>query len=205
MADPFGDQNFDIAAFRNRLRQEKIAARLAMTAPEHGHASASIEHHLTALLAERSPGGIAFCWPLRKEFDCRPLVTRLLDAGWRAAQPVVVTPGAPMVFRAWRPDSPMTTDRHGISIPDTGMVATPDVILLPLVAFDEQGYRLGYGGGYFDRTLASLAARPVSVGVGFELARLDTVHPTAYDVRLDMIVTEAGLREISDAGFQTKC
>jgi 5-formyltetrahydrofolate cyclo-ligase len=205
MADPFGDQNFDATAFRARLRQEKIAARLAMTAPEHGHASISIEHHLTTLLADRAPGSIAFCWPLRKEFDCRPLVARLLDAGWRAGQPVVVAPEAPMIFRAWQPDSPMTTDRHGIPIPNTEIVAAPDVMLLPLVAFDEHGYRLGYGGGYFDRTLASLAPRPVSVGVGFELARIDTVYPTAYDIRLDMIVTEAGLRKISDTGLPPKC
>jgi 5,10-methenyltetrahydrofolate synthetase len=93
----------------------------------------------------------------------------------------------------------MTTDRHGIPIPDTRTVAAPDVILLPLVAFDESGYRLGYGGGYFDRTLASLTPRPIGIGVGFELARIDTVRPTAYDIPLDVIVTETELRDISAA------
>lgn len=199
MVDPFGDWNFDASIFRDSLRQQKIAARQAMTVAEHARASALIEQRLMALLTAWPPTSIGFCWPLRGEFDCRRLVGSLLDAGWDACQPVVVAPAAPMVFRAWRPDSPMTTDRHGIPIPDTRTVAAPDIILLPLVAFDESGYRLGYGGGYFDRTLASLTPRPTSIGVGFEQARIDSVRPTAYDVPLDVIVTETELRDISAA------
>jgi 5-formyltetrahydrofolate cyclo-ligase len=200
MADPSGNEDLNSASFRARQRQAKIAARLAMAATEHARASAMIEAHLTALLAARPPQVIAFCWPLRNEFDSRPLVTDLLGAGWRACQPVVVATAAPMEFRAWLADSPMTTDRHGIPIPDTETVAAPDIVLLPLVAFDEQGYRLGYGGGYFDRTLASLTPRPCAIGVGFELARIDTVHPAAHDIRLDAIVTEAGIRKIGGGG-----
>jgi 5,10-methenyltetrahydrofolate synthetase len=199
MVDPSGDRNFDATIFRDSLRQQKIAARLAMTAADHARASASIEQRLTTLLTARPPASIAFCWPLRKEFDCRRLVGDLLDAGWDACQPVVVAPAMPMVFRAWRPNSPMTTDRHGIPVPNTRTVAAPGIILLPLVAFDESGYRLGYGGGYFDRTLASLTPRPIGIGVGFELARIDTVRPTAYDIPLDVIVTETELRDISAA------
>lgn len=196
MVDPLDERNFDASIFRASQREQKIAARQAIPAAEYARASAAIEQCLTALLTTRPPASIAFCWPLRKEFDCRPLVGALLDAGWDACQPVVVSPATPMVFRAWRPDSPMTTDRYGIPIPDTGTVAAPDIILLPLVAFDESGFRLGYGGGYFDRTLASLMPRPITIGVGFELARIDTVRPTAHDIPLDMIVTEARLRNI---------
>lgn len=196
MADPSSDQDFDSAAFRSEVRQAKIAARMALSGSEHAQASVLIEAHLSALLATQTPGEIAFCWPLRQEFDSRPLVTRLLAVGWRACQPVVVAVAAPMRFRAWRPDSPMTIDRHGIPIPDTEPVAAPNVILLPLVAFDEQGFRLGYGGGYFDRTLASLTPRPLTIGVGFELARLDSVCPLAHDIPLDLIATEAGIRNI---------
>ena len=195
MADLSGNQDLDSTSFRALQRRTKIAARRAMSATEHARASALIEQHLTALLAAQSPQCIAFCWPMRKEFDCRPLIERLLQAGWRACQPVVVAEAAPMEFRAWLPGSPMTTDRHGIPIPDTAPVAAPDIVLLPLVAFDEQGYRLGYGGGYFDRTLATLTPRPFSIGVGFELARLDTVRPAAHDIRLDTIATESGIRE----------
>lgn len=191
-ADPSSNQGLDSAAFRSLLRREKITARMALPDAEHGHASAVIEQRLETLLARRPPQVIAFCWPLRREFDCRPLVERLLARGWRAAQPVVLAPAAPMVFRPWAPDTPMTEDRHGIPIPAGDTTVTPGVVLLPLVAFDAQGYRIGYGGGYFDRTLAALSPQPFSVGVGFELARVESVRPEPHDVRLDAIVTEDG-------------
>jgi 5-formyltetrahydrofolate cyclo-ligase len=192
IAEPSCDQGFDSAAFRALVRRERIAARLALPATAHARASAAIEAHLESLLAQRAPQTIAFCWPLRQEFDCRPLVGRLLDRGWRAAQPVVLAPATPMVFRPWLPATPMTEDRHGIPIPAGDVTVLPDVVLLPLVAFDAQGFRIGYGGGYFDRTLATLSPKPFSVGVGFELARIDSVRPEPHDIPLDAIVTEAG-------------
>lgn len=191
LADPSSNQGLDSAAFRSLLRRERIAARMALSDVEHGRASAAIERRLEALLADRPPQVVAFCWPLRREFDCRPLVERLLARGWRAAQPVVLAPARPMVFRPWDPATPMTEDRHGIPIPAGDQTITPDVVLLPLVAFDALGYRIGYGGGYFDRTLAALSPRPFAVGVGFELARVESVRPEAHDVRLDALVTEA--------------
>jgi 5-formyltetrahydrofolate cyclo-ligase len=194
MADTSGDQGIDSTAFRGAMRREKIAARQAMSDSEHARASAAIDTHLTMLLASQPPGTIAFCWPVRKEFDCRPLVGRLLAAGWRACQPVVIARDAPMAFRAWSPGAPMATDPYGIPVPATAIAAVPDVVLLPLVAFDEQGFRLGYGGGYFDRTLAEIAVKPTAIGVGFELARIDSVQPEDHDVRLDAIVTEDGIR-----------
>jgi 5,10-methenyltetrahydrofolate synthetase len=106
---------------------------------------------------------------------------------------VVVAPEAAMIFRLWTPDTPMTADRHGIPIPAGSDTVVPDVVLLPLVAFDPQGYRLGYGGGYFDRTLAAMSPRPLALGVGFEVARVDSVRPQPHDIRLDAIVTEADI------------
>jgi 5,10-methenyltetrahydrofolate synthetase len=195
MTEPSGDQEYDPVIFRAELRQVKIAARQAMPPNDRARASALIEAHLSALLS--GPARVvAFCWPLRNEFDCRPLVERLLAAGWRAAQPVVVAPAAPMEFRAWTPATAMTTDRYGIPIPEGDGTVVPDVVLLPLVAFDEQGYRLGYGGGYFDRTLAVMTPRPLAIGVGFELARINSVQPQPHDIRLDAIVTETGMRDI---------
>jgi 5-formyltetrahydrofolate cyclo-ligase len=191
-ADPSSNQGLDSATFRALLRREKIAARMALPANEHDRASQAIESGLETLLAERPPQVIAFCWPLRQEFDCRPLIERLIARGWRAAQPVVLAPASAMVFRPWTPDAPMTEDRHGIPIPAGDRTVTPDVVLLPLVAFDARAYRIGYGGGYFDRTLAALAPRPFAIGVGFELARVETVRPESHDIRLDAIVTEAG-------------
>lgn len=188
--EPSPDQDMDSAGFRAELRRAKIAARLALPADEHARASAAIEARLEALLLGRSPQVVAFCWPLRREFDCRPLIARLLARGWRAAQPVVVAPAAPMVFRPWTPATPMTEDRHGIPIPAGEQTVFPDVVLLPLVAFDARGYRIGYGGGYFDRTLATLSPRPLAIGVGFELARVASTRPEPHDIALDALVTE---------------
>jgi 5,10-methenyltetrahydrofolate synthetase len=194
------DQPADIAAFRTALRREKIAARQALPAENHARASARILDHLTRLLLPRPPGTIAFCWPIRAEVDCRPLVQQLMDNGWGAAMPVVVAPAAPMQFRVWSPQAPMTTDPHGIPIPDTSPSQTPDVLLLPLVAFDAAGYRLGYGGGYFDRTIANLAsltndiAHPLTVGVGFASSAVTTIHPAPHDIPPDWIVTELGAK-----------
>ena len=107
--------------------------------------------------------------------------------------PVVVAPNAPMNFRTWTPSSAMDSDRHGMPIPASGQTVVPDIVLLPLVAFDPQGFRLGYGGGYFDRTLAVLVPRPLTIGVGFELARVANIRPQAHDLPLDAVVTEAGV------------
>jgi 5,10-methenyltetrahydrofolate synthetase len=192
-ADPSSNQGLDSAAFRSRLRRERIAARMALPAAAHADASAAIEARLEALLSARPPQVLAFCWPLRKEFDCRPLVERLIGRGWRAAQPVVTAEAAPMAFRPWTSATPMTTDRHGIPIPAGDETVVPGIVLLPLVAFDAQGYRIGYGGGYFDRTLAALSPRPFAVGVGFELARVESVRPERHDIRLDAVVTEMTL------------
>lgn len=183
----------DPLAVRSALRREKIAARQAMTAEARVACSSLVEQHLWTLLLGHEGATLAFCWPMRGEFDCRPLVVRWLAAGGRACQPVAAAAGAPMVFRPWTPGAPMTSDPHGIPVPATMDILLPEVILLPLVAFDGAGYRLGYGGGYFDRTLASLEPRPLAVGVGFELARAASILPQPHDLPLDAVVTEAGI------------
>lgn len=190
---PSPEHAADCAAIRAALRREKLAARLAMPAAVHAEASACITGHLRNLLATRAPGTIAFCAPVQNEHDTRPLIAELLTLGWRAAMPVVVSKNDAMAFRSWTPDCAMTDDRHGIPIPAAGAERKPDVVLLPLVAFDPAGYRLGYGGGYFDRTLAAQVPRPLAFGVGFELARVPDIRPQAHDVRLDAIITEAGV------------
>jgi 5-formyltetrahydrofolate cyclo-ligase len=195
MAEISSELGNDWASFRAAWRREKLTARETMSEREHALASAAIDAYLTSLLEPQPPRTVAFCWPVRKEFDCRPLLGRLLAAGWQACQPVVVAKDAPMVFRAWQPESAMTTDCFGIPVPADGAVVVPDIVLLPLVAFDEQGYRLGYGGGFFDRTLARMAAKPATIGVGFEFGRLESLLPQAHDVPLDAIVTERQVRQ----------
>jgi 5,10-methenyltetrahydrofolate synthetase len=190
---PSGEHPADSSVVRAALRRDKLAARLALDPQTIAALSARIESHLATLLTHRPPQRLAFCAPVRNEFDARPLVATLLAQGWRAAMPVVETTHAPMVFRDWTPASCMTVDRHGIPIPIEGAVVVPTIVLLPLLAFDARGFRLGYGGGYFDRTLALLVPRPLAIGVGFELARVADIQPQDHDQRLDAVVTEAGI------------
>ena len=180
----------DNTAWRRGLRREMVARRAALSVAEHDALSARIvAHALAALLA---PVVAAFCWPIKHEPDVRGLLTAWARAGVRTALPVVVAEGQPLAFREWTPETPLAPDRYGIPTPTTGEWLTPDLILLPLNGFDAAGYRLGYGGGYFDRTLAALAPRPLAVGVGFEINRVDSIRPEAHDQRLDWIVTENG-------------
>jgi 5,10-methenyltetrahydrofolate synthetase len=193
MQDPIED----ITARRRALRQEMVARRAALGEAEHGRLSAAIVACARAALPV--PGIAAFCWPVRHEPDVRALLAAWAPSGTTAALPVVVDEGAPLAFRAWTAETPLVADRYGIPTPVAGAFVTPDLILLPLNGFDGAGYRLGYGGGYFDRTLAALRPRPLAVGVGFEINRLASIDPQAHDQRLDWIVTEAGAFRVSAA------
>ena len=190
---PSAENAADISAFRAALRREKLAARLALGAAQHTALSARVTAHLAGLFSALPAQTLAFCAPVRGEFDARPLAGELLARGWRAAMPVVVEVDAPMIFRAWTPGCAMAVDRHGIPIPRDGPEVDPGILLLPLLAFDRTGYRLGYGGGYFDRTLAARTPRPHAIGVGFELARVADIQPRMHDIRMNTVVTEAGM------------
>lgn len=181
------------AESRQEIRRRCLAARTGMPAEAHAIASQAIEDHLFNWLSPRPPGVIGFCWPIRGEFDARPLAHRLGTLGWGLAMPVVTQKCAPLVWRPWHRDTRMTVDEFGIPTPAGEEEIVPQVLLIPLVAFDDAGYRLGYGGGYFDRSLASLSPRPETIGVGFELGRVNTICPEPHDIPMNSIVTEAGV------------
>ena len=184
----------EIAALRKALRNERIAAREALPeADRQGH-TARIEEHLDTLIARLAPERLAFCWPWRGEVDVTPWVRRWLatSPSRQAALPVVDARHQAMRFLRWHPEREMGRDLHGIPVPTGDEAVQPEVVLIPLNVFDKAGYRLGYGGGYFDRTLATLRPAPVCVGVAFELARAASVHPQPHDQPMDWIVTEAG-------------
>ena len=180
----------DNTAWRRTLHREMVAKRAALGDEAHAGLSAGIVGHL--LTALPAPQVVAFCWPIKHEPDVRAVVAHWEALGARAALPVVVAEAAPLAFRLWTPDTKLAPDRYGIPTPISGDFIQPDLILLPLNGFDAAGYRLGYGGGYFDRTLAALSPRPLAVGVGFEVNRLPSIRPESHDQRLDWIVTEAG-------------
>jgi 5-formyltetrahydrofolate cyclo-ligase len=181
-------------AWRRATRARLIAERMVMADDAYARACAAIAEALWGRFAASDLGLVGGYWPIRREVDCLPLLRRLIDAGGRVALPAVVGSRRPLEFRPWTPDTPMAQGRFEIPHPAEGPAVRPAAILVPLVGFDDAGHRLGYGGGYYDRTLAALAGdRLLTVGLGFELGRLASTRPGPHDQALDLIITEAGL------------
>lgn len=187
-------QAADVARWRKAERARLLAMRAAMPVAERHAAAEAIAGQLDTLLAERFKTieglTISAWWPIKAELNLRHWLESLLARGARVALPVVVTPAAPLVFRLWTPDCKMVQGFWKIPVPADGPEVVPDVTLAPVVGWDASGYRLGYGGGYFDRTLAALDPRPLSVGVGLDAARVATIFPQPHDIAMDVIVTE---------------
>ncbi len=136
-----------------------------------------------------APGSVvAGVWPLPGEMDLRPLLHALAGIGHRVVLPETPPLGRPLTFRTWSPGCPMVRERFGTFRP-TGDAAVPDVLFVPLLAFDRSGARLGYGGGYYDRTLAALP-NAQAVGFGYAAQEVERVPATVLDYRLPLIVTE---------------
>jgi len=142
---------------------------------------------------------VAFCWPIKNEYDARHLARTLRGRGALTALPVVVAPRTPLIFREWHPGIVLEKGALDIPFPVNSREVTPDAVLLPMNGWDRKGYRLGYGAGFFDRTLASLAKKPFVIGVAYEQAKLDTIHPQPWDVPVDYLVTERGVYRRDEA------
>lgn len=176
------------------LRKRLLQARADTSAQ--GRANASLAARLREALSRYAPHTVGFYWPLDGEFDARAMIGEWLahDARRQAALPVVAMKGHALRFHAWTPSTPMRIGHHRILEPDQTQPVLPDLLLVPCVGFDDDGYRLGYGGGYYDRTLAAWpgAVLPVTVGIAYEACRA-ALPREAHDVPLDAIVTDAGL------------
>ena len=157
---------------------------------------AVIEHHLPEL----DGACIGLYWPFRGELDLRELADMLAERARDFALPVVAAAGRPLLFRRWWPGMRMTRGTWDIPVPASGAVVHPDVLLVPLLGHDAAGYRLGHGGGYYDRTLAALSPRPLAIGVGYAAARLASIVPQAHDVPMDVIVTDRDLIRFAGQG-----
>lgn len=183
----------EIKAWRKAQRAALIARRVNVDAARRR----GWNERITTLLEQGFPalGGrvVAFCWPYKGEFDARFAVRYWRDNGATAALPEVVAKAQPLRFRAWWPGAPTTPGVYDIPVPSGTDIVTPDVAVVPMNGFDGAGYRLGYGGAYFDRTLAALDPRPLAIGVSFELARLESIFPQPHDIPMDFVVTEAGI------------
>jgi 5-formyltetrahydrofolate cyclo-ligase len=183
----------EIRAWRKTERARLIGERMLLRR----EARARCDAALTAALGGLVPRGgiVGFYWPIRGEYDARKFVTALLDDGARLALPVVVQKAAPVVFREWRPGAPMVPGVWNIPVPAEDIQVVPETLLIPLVGFDERRYRLGYGGGYYDRTLAAMTRKPLAIGIGYEFSRLETIYPRPHDIPMSLIVTESRVIE----------
>ncbi|PMS20077.1 5-formyltetrahydrofolate cyclo-ligase [Trinickia dabaoshanensis] len=182
------------AESKAELRKRLLQARL--DTQRQGLADISLAAHLNEALASFAPHTVGFYWPLAGEFDARAIMGAWLEGDVRrqAALPVVAMKGQALQFHAWTPATPMRVGAHRIPEPEQARVVLPDLLLVPCVGFDDDGYRLGYGGGYYDRTLAAWpgVARPVTVGIGYEACRAPLPREL-HDIPLDALVTDAGL------------
>lgn len=160
----------------------------------HKFSSETILKSLMGRLPPASHPLVGCYWPFRREFNCLPYMREVIRNGAQVALPVVIGRGRPLEFRCWTEDAKMEAGVWNILHPASGSPVSPSALVIPLVGFDEAGFRLGYGAGYYDSTLAGFARRPYAVGVGFEFSRLPTIFPQPHDCPMDVVITEAQVR-----------
>lgn len=182
------------AAWRSVERAALVSRRELAPEAERTSWSERITQHLSDGFEVPAETILGFCWPYRREYDARAVVGQWCGKGATAALPEITGRHEPLQFRKWWPGAPMRSGAYDIRVPDGTQIVVPDILIVPMNGFDNRGFRLGYGGGYFDRTIAALDGRVVAIGVAYEVARLETIHPHAGDLPMDFVVTEAGLR-----------
>jgi len=191
----------ELTTWRKAERERLIAERERLDPATLERVRQRIDTHLERSFPGLATAKVAFCWPVRGEYDARPLTRTLRERGAVTALPVVVGPGQPLAFREWHPGVMLASGPLGIPYPASSDPVVPTVVLVPLSGWDQAGHRLGYGGGFFDRTLAGLPKRPIAIGVGYELGRIPTIRPQAWDVPMDWIVTERGVYRRDPGGL----
>ena len=183
----------DLAAWRKDRRRELLARREALPLAERRASDARIGELILAGFPMLAQMTIGFYWPIKGEVDPRVTLHRLRERGARTALPVGVAKGEPLRFLEWRPDTPTIPGPMGLPIPQGSEALVPDAVLAPPVGFGPLGYRLGYGAGFFDRTLAAAQPRPLALGLAREVSRMDTIFPQDWDIPMDFILTEEGI------------
>ena len=183
----------DIRETKAAARREAAARRHAVHGRDDGGAGSRLAAQFLQSVELPPDAAVSGYWPIRDEIDMRPLMDRLHAAGHPIGLPVIPGRDMPLVFRAWRPGDPLIEGTFATSVPpETAAEVTPDVLMVPLLAFDRTGYRLGYGGGFYDRTIAKLRAAGgcLAVGVAYQGQHVDAVPRDRYDQPLDWMVTD---------------
>jgi 5-formyltetrahydrofolate cyclo-ligase len=179
---------------RKALRQRLLALRLGMSPNERTNADRMISERLRGFLDDID-GTVSFYWPMQGEFDARGVMADWLQAGAArgrtrvATLPVVVEKNAPLGFRPWVPGAPMARGVFNTVIPADERLLQPDTLLVPVVGFDLANYRLGYGGGYYDRTLAQWP-QALAVGVGYRVTRFVDLQPQPHDIPMRQVICD---------------
>lgn len=185
----------EIRAWRKATRARLLAERQQLSPAERDAIGERVRAGVFSLLDSTLPESLGLYWPIHGELNLVPVADAVLDAGGRVGLPVVVRKAAPVEFWSWRRGERLVRGQWDIPVPKHRDVVTPELLIVPLVGFDAAGYRLGYGGGFYDRTLAAAVPRPRTIGVGFANAQLDSIFPQPHDIPLDVLVTERGIIE----------
>jgi 5-formyltetrahydrofolate cyclo-ligase len=182
------------------LRLKARSNRAAILNSTRGDAARAVADHFFRAVT-LAPGEIvAGYWRIKDEMDCQPILIRLMDSYQPVCLPVVLGDEQPLELRLWEQSAPLYEAGFGTLAPsELAPQVEPDVILMPLLGFDKRGTRLGYGGGYYDRTLERLSKRPRLIGLAFAVQELEDIPREAHDVPLDSIVTEQGARHFEQA------
>jgi 5-formyltetrahydrofolate cyclo-ligase len=202
--DPFGlaagtasVQRDNIMRWRKNERKRLIAQRLTISNDERVDHARHIVANLDTLLPDLGGLSVSLYWPFRGEPDLRGWAAAVGARGATCALPVVVEKNAPLIFRLWRIGEPLALGFWNIPFPANSPELAPDVVIAPVVGFDQKGYRLGYGGAFYDRTLAVLTKKPRVFGIGYSQAAIATIYPLPHDIPMDVIVTEEAVIERS--------
>lgn len=188
----------DVLDLKRRARTAANAARAHAHKTLGDRAGLMLAQHELPITRQSERASLSGFYPYQAEINVLPLLARLVSEGWQTALPVVMAKGAPLTFRAWAPGEPTGRGIWDIHIPlETAAELQPDVLLVPMLAFDRRGYRLGYGGGFYDRTLAELRKlKPVTaIGVAYAEQEMAEVPVSEFDEPLDWILTERGVIE----------
>lgn len=181
----------DVAAWRRGQRARLLAERETMSPESRQHAASAVAARLGDFLATKRIATLGLYWPIKHEINLLAWADALVrQTGIVLCLPVVIAPKQPLEYWRWRQGEPLGRGIWNIPVPARREVAVPELMLAPLVGFDRDNYRLGYGGGYFDRTLAALEPRPLVVGIGYEFSALDTIFPQPHDIAMDAVLTE---------------
>ena len=172
-------------------REHLVAARAELAdRTEREHA---LGRNVAEWLMRAEVRAVGFYWPIRGEPDLRSVVADWLDVDDRRVAALPVVAGEVLRFHAWARDAPMRAAEFGIPVPARGRPVQPDCLLIPCVGFDLRRFRLGYGGGYYDRTLAQTVPWPLCVGIAFEVTRVETIDPRDHDIALDAVITDTAI------------